>query len=171
MTRDEAIALGLVRYLPDKPCRKGHISERYTSTGNCLGCLKQTQSMVAQGRNGRAQGWPTVTTQVPNAQIPLLRDLVHLLRLQSVDGDTLRADLRDGADSLLNRARVPVVECLHVSGGFKPAPVEPYAPTPDEEAGGKPQRGAMPLPAPPASILPTLPGLDDETKRRFRLPL
>lgn len=39
MTRDEAIALGLVRYSSDKPCKKGHTTEKHVKEG-CLECKK-----------------------------------------------------------------------------------------------------------------------------------
>lgn len=34
----EAKAKGLKRYFTGKPCKRGHVAERYTATGNCLQC-------------------------------------------------------------------------------------------------------------------------------------
>lgn len=38
MNRSEAKAIGLKRYSDGCKCPKGHISDRYTSTGNCVEC-------------------------------------------------------------------------------------------------------------------------------------
>lgn len=40
VTRKEAKAAGLQRYFTGKPCRNGHLLQRYTSKGNCPGCLQ-----------------------------------------------------------------------------------------------------------------------------------
>lgn len=39
-TRAEARERGLTRYFTGRACPQGHISERYTSTGNCFDCQK-----------------------------------------------------------------------------------------------------------------------------------
>lgn len=39
VTRADAKAAGLKRFFTGVPCRKGHISERYASIGNCSACL------------------------------------------------------------------------------------------------------------------------------------
>jgi hypothetical protein len=38
VTRAEALRQGLVRYFTGKPCKRGHISERFTNNGSCLNC-------------------------------------------------------------------------------------------------------------------------------------
>lgn len=38
--RADAKALQAVRYYTGKPCLRGHLSERFTSTGQCLECIK-----------------------------------------------------------------------------------------------------------------------------------
>lgn len=40
MKRAEAKALGLKFYRTGKPCKHGHLSERYTSTAICVECIK-----------------------------------------------------------------------------------------------------------------------------------
>lgn len=35
---------GLVRYFTGKPCPKGHITERFSGHGSCVGCLKELNS-------------------------------------------------------------------------------------------------------------------------------
>ena len=41
MKKREATALGLTRYFTGKPCKHGHLSERYTSTGQCVECTAE----------------------------------------------------------------------------------------------------------------------------------
>jgi hypothetical protein len=38
--REQAMALGLKRYFTGKPCKHGHIAERYVSSGMCLECSR-----------------------------------------------------------------------------------------------------------------------------------
>ena len=44
MKRAEAKALGLTKYSTGKPCRKGHLADRYVTTGGCAECL-QTRNL------------------------------------------------------------------------------------------------------------------------------
>jgi hypothetical protein len=38
ITRTDAAAFGFKRFYTGKPCRWGHVAERYTSSGNCVEC-------------------------------------------------------------------------------------------------------------------------------------
>lgn len=38
--RQAAATAGILRYNTGRPCRNGHIADRYTSTGNCCECTK-----------------------------------------------------------------------------------------------------------------------------------
>jgi hypothetical protein len=38
--RLKAAELGQIRYSTGAPCKRGHLSERYTSTGGCVECLR-----------------------------------------------------------------------------------------------------------------------------------
>src|SRR5919205_1500981 len=38
ISRDEALARGLKRYFTGKPCRAGHVAERYSGNGGCTEC-------------------------------------------------------------------------------------------------------------------------------------
>lgn len=40
MNRCEAISLGLATYSTGKPCRNGHLSDRYAKWGSCIECVK-----------------------------------------------------------------------------------------------------------------------------------
>jgi 5-methylcytosine-specific restriction endonuclease McrA len=41
ISRQEAKALGLLRYFTGKPCKRGHIAERYTKRKVCFACQKE----------------------------------------------------------------------------------------------------------------------------------
>lgn len=40
----EAKSLGLAKYFTGKPCKKGHIAERYTKSSTCVECLKESSA-------------------------------------------------------------------------------------------------------------------------------
>lgn len=68
ITRNEAYAQGLTRYFTGQACRvRGHVCERYVSTGGCLECLGQYKGKFT--RNGLTQeltAWrPGDAFQVP----------------------------------------------------------------------------------------------------------
>lgn len=51
MNRKEAAAAGLERYIPGKPCRRGHICERYVRNGSCCECVAlHNKSMLGKHR-------------------------------------------------------------------------------------------------------------------------
>ena len=50
MKRREAKARGLPKYNTGKPCRRGHLSERYTETAHCVKCATE-QSVVWRKAN------------------------------------------------------------------------------------------------------------------------
>lgn len=41
ISRQDAIRAGLMHYYTGKPCRNGHQSHRYTTTGGCKECIYQ----------------------------------------------------------------------------------------------------------------------------------
>lgn len=47
--RQVAIARGLPKYFTGRPCKRGHISERYTLTSNCVQCT------IESNERGRAR--------------------------------------------------------------------------------------------------------------------
>jgi len=49
-TRAEAKAVGAMRYFTGNACSRGHVADRYTTTGQCLECVKaQTGAQVKSG--------------------------------------------------------------------------------------------------------------------------
>ena len=43
----EARAIGYKRYFTGKPCKRGHVSERYTNSKHCIQCLKERNKSPA----------------------------------------------------------------------------------------------------------------------------
>ena len=50
--RDEARALGLKRFFPSKPCKRGHVTEYYVSSRECVEC-----------NDGRKREWRAANLQ------------------------------------------------------------------------------------------------------------
>lgn len=48
VTRDAAAASGSRVYFTGKPCKHGHIAQRYVTTGGCLGCLNKWKRVGAK---------------------------------------------------------------------------------------------------------------------------
>lgn len=48
ISRQEAIRSGQVRYFSGKPCPKGHITYRYTSTATCVVCLRNEKAKIRE---------------------------------------------------------------------------------------------------------------------------
>jgi hypothetical protein len=87
MDRGSAIRQGLKTYDSGKICRRGHKSQRYTSTGACLACLAQAKIDRQQLKNAIAWGWSEVTLHCPPLHLALL-DRVHaVLTHQGQEGN------------------------------------------------------------------------------------
>lgn len=52
ITRAEAIKRGLKRYFTGKPCKHGHVTDRWTAQGSCVECV----SLRAKSPEGKASG-------------------------------------------------------------------------------------------------------------------
>jgi ribosomal protein L44E len=48
ITRNEAITQGLPRFFTGKPCARGHVSERWTASKNCVECETENRRAVAK---------------------------------------------------------------------------------------------------------------------------
>lgn len=54
ISKAEARSQGLPRYFTGKPCRRGHVSERYAGNGNCCDCKKlRADAWEAENRISR----------------------------------------------------------------------------------------------------------------------
>jgi len=81
MNRIDAAQQGLTRYSTGKPCARGHISERYVSTGGCIACLMGARNLLRQTQLSASRGELEVTVRVPREFAPL----VHLLERVTKD--------------------------------------------------------------------------------------
>jgi len=54
ITRKEALAQGLTHYFTGKPCKRGHIAARYTSTKSCVDCNKQHGKQFLAANPGKS---------------------------------------------------------------------------------------------------------------------
>lgn len=57
VSRASAIEKGSLVYYSGKPCKHGHLSERYVSTGHCLECCKQRHKENADLLNAKSREW------------------------------------------------------------------------------------------------------------------
>ncbi len=55
ITRAEAIAQGLDRYYTGKPCKYGHVDQRYLSNGECVECQQERNNKKTERRRTDAQ--------------------------------------------------------------------------------------------------------------------
>jgi 5-methylcytosine-specific restriction endonuclease McrA len=87
-TRAEARGLGLTRYMPKRPCKRGHLSERQTSNGVCLECHQLTIARHIENVGGK--------------EAFLKREAERTQRYEARVGDEVRkAQKRTARDTLL----------------------------------------------------------------------
>jgi hypothetical protein len=120
--RIDAANAGLTRYSSGKPCRAGHISDRYTSTGNCIACQTSVRKRLNQARIGNGLGWSSITTQVPPDHVATLRDFVSILRRMDPRAAYYRDQLRELLHDLQVDDPIGPADCLEVVAG---PPVDP----------------------------------------------
>lgn len=53
--RSKAKSEGLKRYASEKPCSKGHMQERYTSSGGCCLCASESYNKWSENNAGRCK--------------------------------------------------------------------------------------------------------------------
>ena len=57
ISRDEAKAQGLKRYFTGKPCKYGHVAERYATSIVCVECERTQYEANPEKTNARARAW------------------------------------------------------------------------------------------------------------------
>jgi len=57
ISRKEAIAQGLIRYFTGKPCRHGHIDEKYVINRGCCVCSKMRYELNFQKHRAAVKAW------------------------------------------------------------------------------------------------------------------
>lgn len=48
LERSDAVKLNVRRYFTGRPCRRGHLAERFTSSGQCVACMKKAVGMFVR---------------------------------------------------------------------------------------------------------------------------
>jgi hypothetical protein len=65
-TRRDAARAGEATYFTGQPCRHGHLSDRYTSTGNCTECL----------RSASVASYARVKTELLRPDLPVIPECI-----------------------------------------------------------------------------------------------
>ena len=107
MKRAEAKALGLKFYRTGKPCKHGHLSERYASTAICVACIKIAG--VDRYKNNRDAQLASWRKWIENN-----RELhgIRVKRWQAANKDKVRADAK--AWDLANPEKVKAKHLRHI---------------------------------------------------------
>jgi 5-methylcytosine-specific restriction endonuclease McrA len=78
VSRDEAIAQGLLRYFTGKPCHQGHIAERIVSSYKCLECARiesvATRAADPEKARGKDRQWRETNPEKVRANLARYRD-------------------------------------------------------------------------------------------------
>lgn len=90
ITRETAMAQCLTHYFTGKACANGHISIRYTSGGNCVQCVKDTNAMnktrsgmLARRKNAiLSRDTFSYTMSIPPTWVPLF-DMLQRIALRA----------------------------------------------------------------------------------------
>jgi 5-methylcytosine-specific restriction endonuclease McrA len=56
ISRKEALASGSAKYFTGKPCKRGHISERFVASSNCVACKPVHDAAYRSSEQGRKTG-------------------------------------------------------------------------------------------------------------------
>ncbi len=100
-SRAEAIAAGEKTYNTGKPCKNGHLSDRYTLGGMCLGCLAKQAAGIkakrAEATRGRFEGLVEHRIFVKKVYHGTVSDYADILRY----GDTNTIDQAQAFITLL----------------------------------------------------------------------
>lgn len=84
MTRIEAVNAGEPKYYTGRPCRNGHETFRYTSTGNCSACAKdRVHNFSVRARSiaaNKLRGLVLVECYVYEEDVETLRTQALMLR-------------------------------------------------------------------------------------------
>lgn len=61
LTRQQALAIGFSRYFTGRPCKNGHIAERYTAGRSCIVCTKEGNQR--KSKEHRSEYWKKYYTE------------------------------------------------------------------------------------------------------------
>lgn len=84
ISRQQAISEGKIRYFTGKPCRRGHIAERFCVSSSCVKCIpeyqKRTKSRINDALMHSSLGFIDVQLKVHPIHVPLIKrfnDIIH----------------------------------------------------------------------------------------------
>lgn len=104
ITRREAHAKGLKRFYTGEPCKRGHDSERFTSSGACIACQVFTTPNKRNGPRGTNVGWPSrgLVCNIPGVEPhELTAAFLFIEHMGWLDAAVL--EIRKGGPELLKR--------------------------------------------------------------------
>lgn len=121
-SRREALAIGEIRYFTGKPCKHGHISERFTSSRHCMACgrdhgaknfAKRSKSdpEFVKRHRARAAEWKRLNPDKKRAQMTKWRNAnpdkisEYNKRWRSLHPDAARANGRRWQENNRQKAR------------------------------------------------------------------
>lgn len=115
MKRTEAQAAGLKTYSTGRPCHRGHVAERYVSTGQCVECLREDRKVItprtAARSNPASLNWQLETLDADFAQrtevmvAGLAADLEDAKARLDLEHRSRVRKLRDAQDAAREAAR------------------------------------------------------------------
>lgn len=117
-TKTEAEATGLTRFFTGRPCRRGHLSERYTSTGACAECLgvrpSAPQAVEDEFRTKFAAAHDAYQAQRASLKMALLDRDASMSKRADLKRELIEADLayKQAVQKLRAEAQVRVA-ALH----------------------------------------------------------
>lgn len=78
----KAINEGRKRYNTGKPCKRGHLADRFTATMNCIRCIKEyrlaTNRRINQNNLLESMGYVDVTVKVKPQDVQFIRDIAEM---------------------------------------------------------------------------------------------
>lgn len=113
MNRHEAANKGLRTYNDGKLCRRGHNSERYTSTGNCIQCLKEDRMKFSVMNNVAGS---FVNIHIPSGYHDAVMAFVESCRNEARAKNSANIESGMANNPLLARAQFPGVAPTHIIG-------------------------------------------------------
>lgn len=139
ISRESASDQHLAKFFTGKACKRGHVAERYVSTGNCCECLGRyrkdkllTEIRVAQGELIGSVTYQFLTPE----QIAVLDQFVQTFREQNAKSTEDRIKHAEFYGRLkLSGRDAAVAQCLNIEA---PVPFEVIKAIADENGGKMP---------------------------------
>jgi hypothetical protein len=107
ISRGEAVALGLKRYFTGKPCKRGHVVERMTSSKGCLLCKRAVTDRWNKQNPGRVNAANSRWAKANSQHLRLTRAAWRLANPEATKASGRKAS-KKWRDSNPDRARTSV---------------------------------------------------------------